>query len=268
MPLTHDDDYYTAFRNGDEKAFEYIYAQYYRPLYRYGRQIVDDEFAVNCIVNEAFLKGWKFHQSMESMRHIYCFIRQDVSWKCFAYLRNPSNRFHRTLVHPEYLANLPGMPGEEEEEHSLADKKLKAIEEALPYLPGNRQTIMTLYFKYGYSYKRIAQRFGTSNQAISLEVQRSLESLRKMVHAQKRLNERKPLMHVHAEKKLNGRKPLKSLRQLNTEAMDEPTRQIFTMRYVEKKGFSHIAEKLGIPLAQVQQHYVMAHRMIKETLAQ
>jgi RNA polymerase sigma-70 factor (ECF subfamily) len=266
MTLIHDDDYYTAFRNGDEKAFEYVYTQYYQPLYRYGRQIVDDEFAANCIVNEAFLKSWKFHKSMESMRHIYCFIRQDVNWKCYAYLRNPSNRFHRTLVHTEYLANLPGMPGEEEEEHSLADKKLKAIEEALPYLPGNRQTIMTLYFKYGYSYKRIAQRFGTSNRAISLEVQRSLESLRKMVHAQKTLNERKPLMLVHAQKKFNARKHLKSSGQLNTEAMDEQTRQIFTLRYVEKQDFSRIAETMGIPLAQVQQHYIMAHRMIKETL--
>lgn len=265
MPLTHEDHYYTGFRNGDEKAFEYVYAQYYRPLYRHGRQIVDDEFAVNCIVNEAFLKGWKFREQMENMRHIYCFIRQNVKWKCYAYYSNPSNRFHRMLVHPEYLSNLPETPGSEEEEH-LADKKLKAIEEALPYLPGNRQTIMTLYFKYGYSYKRIARRFGTSNQAISHEVQRSLESLRKMVHAQRRLNERKPPMLVQAQKKLNDRKPLKSLKQLNTQGMDEQTRLVFTMRYVEKQEFNNIAEKLAIPLAKVQQHYVMAHRIIKKTL--
>jgi DNA-directed RNA polymerase specialized sigma24 family protein len=218
-------------------------------------------------VNEAFLKGWKFRERMENMRHIYCFIRQDVSWKCYAYFRNPTNRFHRMLVHPEYLGNLPGTE-DDEEAHQLADKKLKAIEEALPYLPGNRQTIMTLYFKYGYSYKRIARRFGATNQAISLEVQKSLESLRKMVHAQKRLTESKPPMLLHAQKKLNERKPMRSLRQLNTEGMDERTRQVFTMRYVEKQDFSSIAENLGIPLAQVQQHYVKAHSKLKETLAQ
>ncbi|MGN6601468.1 MAG: sigma factor-like helix-turn-helix DNA-binding protein [Ginsengibacter sp.] len=268
MPLTHEDHYYTGFRNGDEKAFEYVYARYYRPLYRHGYEIIDDEFAVNCIVNEAFLKGWKFREQMENMRHIYCFIRQNVKWKCYTYLKNPTNRFHRMLAHPEYLSNLPGIPGSEKEEHQLADKKLKAIEEALPYLPGNRQTIMTLYFKYGYSCKRIARRFGTTNQAISLEVKRSLESLRKMVHAQKRLNERKPPMLMHAQKKLNERKPLKSWRHLNTEGMDEQTRQVFTMRYVEKQEFATIAQKLGIPLARVQQHYVMAHRKIKEILTQ
>ncbi len=125
MPLTHEDHYYTGFRNGDEKAFEYVYTQYYRPLYRHGYQIIDDEFAINCIVNEAFLKGWKFREQMGNMRHIYCFIRQNVSWKCYAYYSNPSNKFHRMLAHPEYLPNLPGMPGTEEEEHHLAEKNLR-----------------------------------------------------------------------------------------------------------------------------------------------
>jgi|SRR5665647_185728 len=251
MPLTHEDHYYTGFRNGDEKAFGYVYAQYYRPLYRHGYQIVDDEFAVNCIVNEAFLKGWQWREKMESMKHIYCFIRQEVNWKCYSYLSNPSNRFHRELVHSEYIGNLPDGQGEEEH-HTLADQKLKAIEEALPYLTGNRQTIMTLYFKYGYSYKRIARRFGTSNQAVSREVQQSLEGLRKIVHAQRRLNDPKPE---------------RPARQLHTEGMDEETRQVFSMRYVEKLGFTEIAAKLQLPLERVQQQYVLAHRKIKETVS-
>jgi len=249
MTTLHHENYYTGFRNGDEKAFEYVYIRYYGALSNHGRQIVRDEFAVNCIVNEAFLKGWKWREKMESMRHIYCFIRQEVNWKCFAYLSNPSNRFHRQLVHPEYIGDLPDL-SEEEDEPTLADKKLKAIEAALPYLPANRQTIMTLYFKYGYSFKRIARRFGISNQAISREVQKSLEDLRKIVHVQKRLNDRKPE---------------KPARQVHTEGMDEETRQVFSMRYVEKLGFAEIAEKLRMPLMRVQQQYLLAHRKIKET---
>jgi len=251
MTLTHEDHYYMGFRNGDEKAFEYVYTRYYGPLSHHGRQIIRDEFAVNCIVNEAFLKGWKWREHMECMRHIYCFIRQEVSWKCYGYLSNSSNRFHRQLVHPEYIGNLPDVQGDGEE-HGLADKNLNAIEAALAYLPGNRQTIMKLYFKYGYSYKRIAQRFGTSYNAISLEVQQGLEELRKIVHAQRRLNDRKPE---------------KPARRLHTEGMDDETRQIFSMRYVEKLGFAEIAAKLQIPLARVQQQYVLAHRKIKETLS-
>jgi RNA polymerase sigma factor (sigma-70 family) len=252
MTLTSE-DYYTGFRDGDEKAFEYVYGRYYKPLHRHGYEIIEDEFAVNCIVNEAFLKGWAFREQMENMRHIYCFIRQEVNWKCYAYFKNPSNRFHCRLVHPEYIANIAETEEREEreEEHHLRDKKLKAIEEALPYLPGNRQTIMTLYFKYGYSYKRIARRFGTSNQAINTEVQKSLESLRRIVLSQKRLTDSRRV---------------KPARQLHTEGMEEETRQIYNMRYVDKQSFASIAAKLQISLAQVQQQYVMAHRRIKEML--
>lgn len=249
MPLTHEDHYYTGFRNGDEKAFEYVYAQYYRPLYRHGYEIIDDEFTVNCIVNEAFLKGWKFRESMENMRHIYCFIRQDVSWKCFAYVKNPSNRFHRLLVRPEYLGNLSGTE-DDEEAHQLADKNLKAIEEALPYLPGNRQTIMTLYFKYGYSYKRIARRFGTTNQAISLEVQRSLESLRKMVHAQKKLHTKAPAKVPQSKR-------------VGVENMETEMQMIFRLRYEQKHSFASIAEKMQVAQGYVQQQYIIAHRRLR-----
>jgi DNA-directed RNA polymerase specialized sigma subunit len=48
--------------------------------------------------------------------------------------------------------------------------------------------------------------------------------------------------------------------------MEEETRQIYNMRYVDKQSFASIAAKLQISLAQVQQQYVMAHRRIKEML--
>jgi len=189
MALQHE-DYFIGFKEGDETALNYVYDCYYRPLFHHGRRIVNDEFAVSCIVQEAFLKGWQFRETMENMRHIYCFIRQDVNWKCYAYLNNPSNRFHRNLVgdgaiekYSDYFFDCQA-----EDVNFFDEEKLKVIEEALPYLPANRQTIMTLYFKSGLSYKKIARRFGTSNQAISMEVQKSLESLKKIVHAQKKLN--------------------------------------------------------------------------------
>ena len=252
MTLTHEDDYYTGFRNGDEKAFEYVYTRYYGPLSHHGRQIIRDEFAVNCIVNEAFLKGWKWREKMESMRHIYCFIRQEVNWKSFAYLSNASNRFHRQLVgdgvverYSDYFYDCQA-----EDANFFDEEKLKVIEEALPYLPANRRTIMTLYFKHGLSYKKIARRFGTSNQTISAEVQKSLESLKKIVQAEKKLN-------------------IKTLSKTETgerycENMEPEMQMIFRLRYEQKHSFATIAQKMNITQGYVQQQYVMAHRKLRQ----
>jgi RNA polymerase sigma factor (sigma-70 family) len=252
MTLTSD-DYYTGFRDGDEKALEYVYRRYYSPLCNDARQIIRDEFTISCIVHEAFLKGWQFRQTMENMQHIYCFLRKDIRWKCYSFLASPVNHFHRGLVHYEDVANLfhPADADEDGEDHLLAEKKLKAIEEALPYLPANRQTIMTLYFRYGYSYKRIAARFGTSKQAISVEVQKSLESLKKIVHAQKKLT-------------VKATAPANNTRVVNTENMDPEMQHIFKLHYEQKHSFASIAERMNVTQGYVQQQYVIAHRRLRQ----
>jgi DNA-directed RNA polymerase specialized sigma subunit len=185
------------------------------------------------------------------MRHIYCFIRQDVNWKCYAYLNNPSNRFHRNLIggcavekYSDYF-----FEGHPEEVNFFDEEKLKVIEDALPYLPATRQTIMMLYFKYGFSYKKIAQRFGTSNQAISIEVKKSLESLKKIVHAQKKLDTKA----LAKSPRINER---------YWENMDAEMQMIFRLRYEQKHSFASIAEKMNITQGYVQQQYVIAHRRL------
>lgn len=252
MTLQHE-DYYIGFRDGDETALNYMYSRYYRTLFYHGKRIVDDEFAVSCIVQEAFLKSWQFRETMESMKHIYCFIRQDVNWKCYAYLSNPSNRFHRNLVGDGAVEKYSDhfFDCQAEDVNFFDEEKLRVIEEALPYLPANRQTIMTLYFKHGLSYKKIARRFGTSNQAISVEVQKSLESLKKIVHAQKKLTVKTVTITHYTDERY-------------AENMDAEMQQIFKLRYEQKHSFTTIAEKMNITQSYVQQQYVIAHRKLRE----
>ncbi len=252
MILQHE-EYYLGFRDGNEAALNYVYKCYYQSLFRHGKRIIDDEFAVSCIVQEAFLKGWQFRETMESMKHIYCFIRLDISWKCYAYYRNPANRFRRRLIdygEVEYYSH--ALYEEKSEDVNLFDEeKLKVIEEALPYLPANRQTIMKLYFKHGFSYKKIARRFGTSGHAITLEVQKSLEKLKKIVHAQKKLNVKTPEITQRSMP-------------AGTENMDAEMQHIFKMRYEMKHSFATIAEKMNMTQGQVQQQYVIAHHKLRE----
>jgi RNA polymerase sigma factor (sigma-70 family) len=251
--MLHHDTCCIAFREGDERALEHVYTRYYQPLCSHGRQIIDDEFTVSCIVQEAFLKGWQFRKTMENMRHIYCFMRQDVSWKCFACLSNPVNQFHRSLVHTEGLENYSIYYDDQPAEDTsfYEERKLKAIEEALPYLPANRQTIMTLYFKHGMSYKKIARRFGASVPAISTEVRKSLESIKKLVHAQKKLDRQKTALSA-----TNGH--------AYTEKLDIEMQQIFKLRYEQKQSFAQIGQKMNVSQAHVQQQYLAAHRRLQQ----
>src|SRR5690606_28704709 len=47
---------------GDEVALNYVYRHVYKPLFIYGKKIINDDFVVNTIVQESILNGWKFRE--------------------------------------------------------------------------------------------------------------------------------------------------------------------------------------------------------------
>ena len=182
---------FIRFKQGDEAALSRLYRKFYRLLMRHGFRIVHDEFVVNSSIQEAFLKAWNFRERLTNEVHTYRFLRLNVTWKCYNYYRQP-DRLHRRIIYTDnidsyadacYMSDVIG-----NDQPLFADEEmLQAIYNVMPYLPPDRQTILTLFFKYGFSYKQIAKRFCTSNQAISIELQKGLEHLKKVIHAKKKL---------------------------------------------------------------------------------
>lgn len=119
------------------------------------------------------------------MLHLFRFIRPYTRWGCYDYFRRPANRFYRQLIHPEYLEDHKAAAYDPDKEEELAglsnteQERINLVKDAIPYLPGNRQTIMTLYFRYGLSLKEISNRFAAPYQQISLEVQESIPRVKK-----------------------------------------------------------------------------------------
>lgn len=179
--------HFELFRSGYEIGFNYIYERLYKPVLYYANRITGDEFANHTIVQEAFLRAWQFRERMTSMLHLFRFIRLCTRWGCYDYFRQPANRFYRQLIHPEYLEDFkaaaydPEIESENTSFSAMELERLKLVKDAIPFLPGNRQTIMTLYFRYGLSLKEIAIRFAAPYQHISQEVQESISALKSMI---------------------------------------------------------------------------------------
>ena len=74
-PTTENFLWLQRFRQGDPAALRYIYPHVFKSLVAYGRRIVSDDFEVKTIVQEAILKGWAFRERMETMSHVYRFMR-------------------------------------------------------------------------------------------------------------------------------------------------------------------------------------------------
>lgn len=241
-------DYFARFINGEEVGLTYLYGQLYKRLLSHGLRIVADEFVVNSSIQEAFLKAWNFRERLTSVLHTYRFIRLNVTWKCYNYYREPAYKLYRNIIFTDNIDWYGHSSFSDYEDNEYvpypAEEMLQAIYQVLPYLPPNRQTILTLYFKYGFSYKQIAKRFATSNQAVSLELQKGLEHLKKIIHSKKKLD--KPVVTI--------RNPLPY-----EEILDGELLELFKFRYEMKLSFQAIAARMNLSQAYVQQQYVTAH---------
>jgi DNA-directed RNA polymerase sigma subunit (sigma70/sigma32) len=86
-----------------------------------------------------------------------------------------------------------------------------------------------------------------------VEVHKSLEKLKKIIHAQRRLNVK--TAEVSKRPTLTG---------TGTEIMDPEMQYIFKMRYEQKHSFESIATSMKVSQGYVQQQYVIAHRKLRQ----
>jgi len=240
------------FALGDEVGLSRLYDLYHSPLIKCGLRIVHDRFAVENIVNDAFLKAWSFRQRLTSSMHAYRFMRMNVKWDCYDYYRRHENR---QVIYPDRddYPDIGISPDNDAESPYCRDEEmLQSIYKIIPYLPQNRQTILQLYFKHGFSYKQIAKRYGSSVHAITNEINDGLAYLKKVIHAKKQLTApiSVPLIKGGASECLTGE-----------------MLQIFKLRYESKMSFEAISDRMSLSQPYVQQQYVAAHAKLNKLKA-
>lgn len=219
------------------------------------RFIENDEFTVESLVQETYVKGWQMRGHMETVFHLFCFMRLNLSWLCLKWVQSPGNVFLRKKI--QHTDNLEAysklhyytLADTEEEARFFDEERLGTIEKVLPYLTPERQTMIDLYFKQGLSYKTIAKRFATSNMAVHHEVRRGLEHLKTIINCQQKTAKKSRTVPTV---KIGG-----------SGQLDAEMSQIFRLRLEYKMGFASIAEKLGVEQNYVKRKYVEAHSILE-----
>jgi RNA polymerase sigma factor (sigma-70 family) len=251
LPTPTEQAHFLQYKNGDEEGFAQLYHMMFNSLLRYGMRILPNEFAVTTIVQDAFLKAWDFRQRMTCLQHTFRFMCLNVKWACYDYYRQPGTRQVIYLGHDTY-PDVSFLPGSEEVEPVYYEETLlKSIYDVMPYLPMNKQTILQLYFKYGFSYKQIAKRYGSNIQTISNNIHEALAYLKKVIHAKKQLA--KPISLPAANAKYRAE-----------EYFAGEMLQLFKLRYENKLPFDVIATKMNLPQPYVQQQYAAAHAKLQQ----
>jgi RNA polymerase sigma factor (sigma-70 family) len=242
-------------QQGHPDALEYIYTKYKRTLFWVGRQILDDDFAVETLVQDTFLILWEKRDRIERPEHIYYFLRMVMKRECYTYYVRPKNKFFRTVnsleSYENYQEYLHGYDPGKEDQHLLESetqqKAFDRISRVFPLLSPERRRLIELCLKYGFQYKTIAQLMGTSITHTSNEVKRAIEDIKNIIHQGSNLETKpKPMVAI----KIQGE-------------MTQEQEKVLQLRTERQYSFAAIAKELNLSQKEVHQEFMAAYKLMQ-----
>lgn len=248
--------YFNQLKKGCPNAFAEIHAHYNRRLFWLGKQMIKDEFVIETLVQDTFLKLWINRDKIESPKHIYFFLRFVMKRGCISYYTLPKNKFFRKVNsledfdnYQDYLAGYN--PKDDVETLTAQDKEqqhVDRIQKVLPLLPPESSRLIALCLKYDFAYKAIAEGMGISITATRNKVQ-------KAIGAMKTLIEQEGALEIRQKTAINKEKQ---------EVLTEQQAEVLQLRCEQNRSFAAIATALKLSQKEVHSAFMAAYRFLQE----
>lgn len=240
-------------KKGDPAALEKIHAQYSRRIFWLGKRIIDDEFELENLMQDTFLRLWDCREKIQDPMHILFFLQYVMKKSCLSHYNKPRNEFFRKVGSLEsyenfqnYLAGYdPADVVENLKDQESQQKMFDLVTSVLPLIKPERKHLINLCLKYGFRYKHIAQVMGKNTRQTVDEVNRAIEDIKKIVDVRER-----------SEKKF---KP-----ELEHKAVSERQSQVLKLRCENKFSFAAIAEQLNLSQKQVHEEFMAAYKFAQQ----
>ncbi len=250
----NDHQLYELLKKGNPTSLEYIHLRYKRLLFWIGKQMIEDDFAVT-LVQDTFLKLWLHRDTIETPDHILGFLRFVMKRDCIAYATAPKNKFTRLMAsldsfenYQEYLAGYDPLKDKEYLQSQESDQnKFDEITKVLPVLNPKRKHLIELCLEYGFQYKPIAEAMGSSVTAISTEVSKAIDDLRKILKVTSFEQPEEQVANIEEQ-----------YEQLSSQQLE-----IIKRRFEHKSSFAIIAKELKLPEKEVHREFLFAYQYLQ-----
>jgi len=248
-------------KNNDPAALEKIHAQYRRLIFWVGRRYLDDDFVVENLVQDTFLKLWECRETIKDPLHILFFLKFVMKRNCYAHHAKPRNKFFKTNVHSfesyeNYENSVTGYDPADAlqnlKDQETDQKFFDHLNTVLPLINPERRHLINLCLKYGFQYKAIAQLMGKGTMETVNEVRRAIEDIKVIVDRRKVLDKKKDTNVVETV----------------PQTISERQSQVLMLRCENKFSFAVIAQELNLSQKEVHEEFIAAYKFTQQKMRQ
>ena len=249
------ENHFDLLKKGHSSALEKLYAKYNRRIFWLGRSLIKDDFVIETLVQDVFLKLWIHRDTIETPDHIYYFLRFVMKRECISYYTRPKHQFYRKIFslenfenYNDYLIKADSLSDLEERSRQQKDQEaFDQIKKVLPLLDPDKQRLIDLCLKYGFQYKLISGVMGTSVTQTSNDVKLAIGDIKKIINRTGTVEKKKPVSQI----KLQGE-------------LTKEQKEVLRLRCEMKYSFAAIAEELDLSQKEVQKKFIAAYRLLEE----
>ncbi len=241
-------------KKGCPNAFAKIHAHYNRRIFWYGKGLIRDDFVIESLVQDAFLKLWVHRDRVETPEHIFYFLRFVMKRDCISYYTRPKNKFFRNLYSLEGFDNyqdyMAGYDPLKDAETLKAQERKQAdfdkVQRVLPLLDAESSRFMELCLKYGFQYKAIAQAMGISITETGNKIKKSIHTIKTIIDQGGTLKAPTVILKTQG-------------------VMTQQQAEVLKLRCEAKHSFAAIATALQLSQKEVQNEFMAAYKVLQDT---
>jgi len=172
--LPIEQDILAAIRDGNERAFESVFRQYYAPLCRYASQLLPDSDEAEEEVQAMFLAVWEKREGLYISVSLKSYLYRAVHNRCLNRLKHASVRDG----HREHTRYLGEATVESPVQILIGDELASRLQVAIQKLPEQCRLAFTLSRFDELKYGEIAAQLGISIKTVENQIGKALRILR------------------------------------------------------------------------------------------